>query len=143
MSMYQQFKTDPAVEKEGIWLDYGDFRVRVARAGGANRKWQKTLERLSRPYRRAIATNTIAPETAENIMREAYAEAVITDWNVKVNGEWVKGIENPEGEDLLDVTKENVLTVLQNLGTLYEDIQAQAQSWALFKADIREEAAGN
>ena len=32
MRMYEQFKTNPALEQTGIELDYGDFRITIARA---------------------------------------------------------------------------------------------------------------
>ena len=31
MSMYKQFSTDTNLEKAGIDLDYGDFKVKIAR----------------------------------------------------------------------------------------------------------------
>lgn len=143
MSMYQQFKTDPQVEKDGVWLDYGDFRIRIARAGGANKKFQKVTERLTRPYRRALATGTIDPDVAEGLLMQAYAEAVVREWEVFRHDEWVPGIEGPDG-DILEVTTENIVATFQALrSTLYEDVKEQATSWALFKADITEEAAGN
>jgi len=142
MSMYEQFKTNPDVEKEGVWLDYGDFRVRIGRAGGANKDFQKVAERLARPYRRAIATNSIPREKAEELLMATYAEAVVKGWEIKDGDGWTPGIEGPDG-DILDVNVENILATFQALPTLYEDVQTQAQSWALFKADIREASAGN
>ena len=38
-TMFDQFETDPVLESEGIWIDYGAFRVKIARAGGANKKY--------------------------------------------------------------------------------------------------------
>ena len=144
MSMYDQFKTDGEQEKEGIWLDYGDFQVRIARAGGANKKFQKTIESMARPYRRAIATESLPRERSDEIMMAAYAASVVRDWKVKTKADaWVQGIENPKGGKPLPFTVENVLATFKILPELYADVQEQASSWALFKAALRESASGN
>jgi hypothetical protein len=140
--MYDQFKTDEDMEKDGIWVDYGNFRVRVGYAGGANKKFAKEMEKLARPYRRAIATSNLPDETAEDIMRVAYARAIIKAWETKVDDEFESGIESPDGE-MLEFNVENVHDTLKALPKLYADLQEQANSWALFKASLRDEAAKN
>ena len=35
-SPYDIFKTDATTETEGLVLDYGDFQIRIARAGGSS-----------------------------------------------------------------------------------------------------------
>ena len=144
MSMYDHFKTDPELEKAGVWIDYSDeYRIRLARAGGANKAFQKQLERASRKYRRLLATDNMPPETVKKLMRETFAKTVVLDWETKVGDEMVKGIENPEGGDLLPVNYDNILATFEILPDLFEDLQSQAQSIANFRAAIREEAAGN
>ena len=149
MSMYKNFKTSADLESKGIELDYGEFIVTIARAGGANNKFKRVTERMTKPYRRAMATNTMDNEVAENLMREIYAEAVILDWQTKT-GEtkeggrtFEKGIEPPTGDKLLPVTKENIVLTLKNLPDLFQDIQSQAQTVALFRQNIVEDDAGN
>ena len=142
--MHEQFATDSEREKTGVWLDYGDFMVKIARAGGSNKMYQKKLDRLTRQYRRAIATETLDPEVAEDLLRRAYASAVILYWKTKVDGEFQQGISDKDPEKpLLPVTKENVLATLRELHDLFLDIQSQAQSMALFRTALRDEASGN
>lgn len=144
MSMYDKFKTDAVIEKDGLWLDYGDFMIRVARSGGANKSFQKAIEKMARPYRRAIATESMPAEKADEIMMAAYANAVVKDWKVRDEDDnWTHGIEDPEGGDLLAVNPANVLATFKLLPELYADVQEQASSWALFKASLREDASGN
>jgi hypothetical protein len=81
-------------------------------------------------------------ERAEDILRETYAEAVILNWEVLQDGQWVQGIEGPNG-DLLPFTKANVVQALAALGDLFNDIREQATSHALFRAEVREAEAGN
>lgn len=148
MSMYENFRTDTDSEKNGIVIDYGDFRVTIARAGGANKKYQRTLELLTRPYQRAINTGSLDEDIAREILYKTYARTIIRDWEVPdgtdENGtlKWKQGIEGPNG-DLLPVNEDNVVLTFKQLPDLFNDLQSQAQSAALFKASLREEALGN
>ena len=36
MSLYDTYETDPKVEQEGVWHTFEGFKIRIARAGGAN-----------------------------------------------------------------------------------------------------------
>lgn len=141
--MYEAFKSDSDLERKGVVINYGKFRVTIARAGGSNKAYQKELERRTRPYMRALRNGIMDDEVAEQLMKEVYSSHIVLDWEVlQEDGSWVSGIEGPDGE-LLPVTKENILLTFNNLDDLYEDIKAQANRAALFRASLREEAAKN
>lgn len=142
MGMYEDFKTDAAMERDGIVLDYGEFRVTVARAGGANKQYLKLLEFKTRPHQRAIQAGLLDNERSMSILREAYAETVVRNWELRRGGQWVQGIDGPDGTDL-PFTKENVLSTFHNLPDLFQDIMEQAGRGALYRAALREQAAGN
>ena len=112
--LYGQFKTDEQLEKNGVEVDYGDFKITLARAGGANKKFAKLLEAKTKPFKRAIQTETIDPERALDILREVYSEAVILKWETKVDGKWKAGIESPDGE-LLPSKPENIYNTIKAL----------------------------
>ena len=147
-SMYKQFKTDNEVENSGVWLKYGDFRIKVARAGRGNKQFVKTVERETRPFRRAIQNEALTPEQDVKIMQEVFVDSVVLNWEVKVgedeNGEpiWEQGIESPEG-DTLPYNRANVLKTFKNLPDLFLDIQEMASKMSLFRSDILEEEAKN
>lgn len=143
MQMYDQFQTDGDAERTGIWLDYGTYQIRIARAGGSNKKFAKRLDALTQPYRRAIATETMDPDLIRRIMCEAYADAVVLDWKVKVGDEWQSGIEQPDSYELLPVTKPNIMDTFTNLPELFEDVQEQARMMKLFRTELRKDAAEN
>lgn len=142
MSIYEQFKTSPELEQKGILIDYGTFRVRVARAGGSNKRFLKLLEAKIKPYRRALATETMDNDRGMELLREVYAEAVVISWETKVGDEFKSGIEAPDGK-LLPFSKENVLLTFNNLPDLFNDIKEQADKAALFREKIREEEGKN
>lgn len=139
MSLYNTFATDKALEQDGIVLDYGTnsknqpVQIRIARAGGSNVRFAKVLEQKMRPYKRAIANETMDNKVVERLLVEAYADAVILDWT---------GVEDREG-NALDFTRDNVVKVLTDLPDLFIDIQQQSQKAALFRAELREAEAGN
>lgn len=147
MGLRKLFKTDERLESGGVWLDYGETRIKIARAGGANKKFAKVLDKKTKPYRRAIATGTMPNDKADDILCETYAESVVLDWQTKVSGEWKPGIDPEDAGlqagDLLPVISDNVLLALKALPELYRDIQGQAQQIALFRAELDEAAAGN
>jgi len=141
--MYTNFKSDPEAEAKGIIHDFGDFRVTLARSGGANKKYQKTLQKRTAPYERAMATGTMDDDVAEKIMQETFCDAVVMNWELKQeDGSWVQGIEGPGG-DTLPFNKENLLLTFKNLPDLYDDLRAQAGKSSLYRASLREEAAKN
>lgn len=138
-SLYNQFKTDPELEKAGLWLEYGpnskkqEQRIRIARAGGANTQFQKRMEALTKPYRRQIQTEIIGNDVVQRLMRQAYAETVVLGW---------ENIEGPNGEDI-PFSVENCVQLFTDLPDLFTDVQEQAQKAVLFRAEVREADAGN
>lgn len=142
MSMYDKFKTDESREVNGIVLDYGDFRIRIARAGGQNKRYAKVLEAKSRPYQRAIQTETINFEIQMGILRQVYAEAVVLKWETLVGETWKDGIEAEDGS-LLPVNVDNIVKTFEALPDLFADIRAQADRVALFRAELVKEQAKN
>ena len=147
-SMYEQFETDADTEKKGVWLDYINFRVRIARAGGSNKKYQLALDRITKQYRRAIATDNMDPDMAEDLVRKVFAQTVVLDWETKTGEEdgkpvYTQGIERKGSDELLPFNRENVLETMRLLPELSDDLQAQARSSALFRSALRDDLAGN
>lgn len=139
MNLYNTFETDKQLEKDGVVLEYGfnskkqPIQIRIARAGGSNTRFAKIIEQKLRPYKRAIANDTMDNKVAEKLLIEAYAEAVVLEWS---------GVEDREG-NALEFTKENVVKVFTDLPDLFLDVQAQSQKSALFRASLREAEQGN
>lgn len=142
MSMYGQFQTDTSLETQGLIIDYGSFRVTIARAGGANKRFSKTLESKTKPFKRAIQTDTMDNERGLEILREVYAEAIVLNWETKKDNTFVQGIEAQDGS-LLPFSKENVVATFKNLPDLFTDIQQQAEKSALFRKLLQEQDSKN
>lgn len=133
MSAYKDFRTNKGMEKDGIWLDYGDYKILIARAGGANKAFDRCLENKAKPYRRALQNGVLSTDRQEELMLDVYVETVILGW---------EGVTNDQDQPL-EFNKENLRMVLKDLPDLWRDILLQAQQAALFREDIKEAEAGN
>lgn len=133
MNIYDMFRTDAGLEKSGVWLDYGPFRILVARAGGSNIAFQRILAAKLKPYRRQIEMGTMDEGQAKRLLAETYAESVVLDW---------EGVTDETGTPL-EFSKDNVVKILIDLPDLFRDIQDQAGSLAVFRAQGVQEVAKN
>ena len=145
MSMRKLFTTNKDLEVKGVEVDYGDFRVTLARAGGANKKFARILESKTKPFRRAIQTETMDNDRAQEILKEVYAEAIVLRWEVKLpDCKWKVGIEDLEDETkIVPFNSTNVMVAFMELDDLFLDIQAMANKVSLFRETVLEEDAKN
>jgi len=147
MGAYDSFAVNTDLEQKGVVIDYEKFRVTIARAGGSNKRYQKALEKVSRPFQRAMQTETMSNPKAEDLLKQAYATEVVLNWEVPApGGKWKKGIADPDGgTKVLPFTAENVLKILRDdrLGDLWLDLKSQAGKGAIFRASLAEAQAGN
>lgn len=142
MGMYDIFETDEDLETTGIWLDYGDFRLKVASAGQGNKKYVRYAEKALKPIRRAMQAGAVSNERSLAIMSDIFAKTIVLDWQVKVNDAWKSGIEGRDG-DILPFNYDNVIATFSALPNLFMDIQEQAQSIANFRKAELEDDSGN
>lgn len=139
MSLYKSFGTDTSLEKTGILLEYGNnskgkpIAIRIARAGGANKRYENVLDVRLKPYRRQLQTETMPKDLQEKLLMEVYAETVVLGW---------ENVEDESGNEL-EFTKENVIKVFTDLPDLYEDIKTQSIRAALFRQGVLEEDSKN
>lgn len=139
MSLYKQFKTDSKIESQGVILDYGlnskgdHIRIKVARAGGSNIRFAKTMAAKVKPYRRQIQNDTLDVSVMQDILKEVYAEAVVIGW---------EGVEDEDGKSMA-YSPAAAVKLFTDLPDLFADIQEQAQQVALYRKVEREADAKN
>ena len=142
--MYEQYDVDKEVEKKGIWYQPSDkFRVLLARAGGANQKYNALVEKLIKPHRRAIRNDKADTEVITSLIKQAFSKTVVLGWQIKnIDGDFVDGIADPDDPlNVLPVTAENILKVLDRFDDLYLDIKDMAESTSAFlKEDLEEDS---
>lgn len=149
MSLRKHFKTSNKLETEGIWLELGTTRIRVARAGGTNQKYNAAMERVSKEHKRAIANELLTSQQSLTILREAYIETVIKAWQTNVAPEgsieedWQDGIEADDGGELLPFTPDNVRATLIELPDLFMEIKEAAEKLHYFQQSRLDAAVKN
>lgn len=134
------FETDEALEQAGVKVDYGAFYFQVARAGGANTRYRDLMRQRLAPHKRAMATETMSDDLANNIMRDVFAETIVLGWGSTKHGD---GKMLARDGAAIDFTTENVKALFKQLPELAADVMAQAQSMTLFRANIAEIDAKN
>lgn len=159
MGLYASMKTSPKLETEGIWLDLGHTRIKLARAGGKNTKFVAEAEKIARKHKRAL--EHMNEEQGRKLFSQLFAEKVVLDWLTKVeNGSldedgmpagslegykgdtYERGISGPDGE-LLEFNVENVLQTFNDLPDLLRIIKETAEDASLFRQEIIKEIEGN
>jgi len=136
MGMYDTFETDQALEANGVWLDYGDFRVLLASAGQGNKNYVRYAEKKLKPIRRALESGALSNERSQALMADIYAKTIILSWET-MQGEGDKaemksGIEAKDGT-IIPFNENNVERILLDLPRLFTDLQEQAASLANFR----------
>lgn len=133
MGIYEKFSSDTELEKRGIVLDFGNGEwVRIARMGGGNKKFVQLFESLMKPYRRAFELGTMDDDKAAEIMHEAFAKAIVLEWNI--TGKDGKPIE---------FNVENCKQLFEELPEFFATIKAEAENRANFNRKAQEEESGN
>lgn len=161
MGMYEHHKTDAELERKGVWVDYGGFRVRIAKAGGANRAYLQKVELETKPIRRSMAAGTLSEDRARPIMINVFVDTIIMGWQVfesfndnpdaekkatkaqiAEGGIWKDGIEQPDGS-LGEFTNANVTAALNALPAVFNLIKQDAMADDIYLESVREDEAKN
>ena len=160
MSLKAQFKTSESLEKKGIIIEFGpdtgDTRVTIARAGGANQKYNAAVEKASRSFRRDLSgqMDPSMTKAANKVFKKIFAELVVLNWEVNMGTDekpdWKVGIlpedagvRNCKKCELLEVNVDNVLKVFNYLPSVYNALVSDASSDRLFKENVKQAEAGN
>jgi hypothetical protein len=141
VDIYKMFGTDKELETDGIVLNYSDvFWLKVARAGGSNERYKQALTEVTKPYRRAIQTETLLPHMGEKLMRETAAKGLVLAWGSAKFGDGKMPASTGEA---MDFTVENVIRFFEDLPDVFLDVQEQAGKAGLFRQAVLEADAKN
>lgn len=133
-SIYDQWGTDEKVEQEGVLLDYGEAgSIRVRRAGGSNKAYQKRLEKFARKYRRQIELGVLSEEVANRELVQIFADTVV------LGGEVI----GKDGKKISLSNRQNVVKLFTELPDLFRDVRDQTGSIEAFRVLEREDDAKN
>lgn len=158
-TLYGSLKTSAKLESEGVWLDLGHSRIRLARAGGANQKFNAAAERIARDHKRTIQLDLMSTEKGRELVRDLYTQTVIVDWltaddegTLDDDGDeapadytgqkYTRGLSMADGE-IGECNIANVTTVLTDLPDLLLIIKDTAESLTFYRRALIENITGN
>lgn len=140
MGLYKSFESNPELEREGVWYDYGDFRIKIRFAGGVNKAYTGLLDITLKPFRRLIDQGVFPEERTKALLRQVYSKSIVSDWHTAQKNEkgevvvddkgetvWLAGLENRDGE-IVACTPDSVLETLNALPNLFFEIMNVANS---------------
>jgi len=129
------FKTDASLEEEGIWLDYGDFRIRIRRAGPNNKRFKTTFDKAMKPHRAAMANDRMNEKVAMRVTQEVWAETIVMGWDSQLGD----GVMPYQGKPY-QFSVDNVKQLFADLPDLFIDIRDQSTKMSLFLEDVETDA---
>lgn len=143
-------------EVDGVWaeiLSVPTWKLKLARAGGRNTKYEALLTKAMKPNARRLNNTALPMSEMRELQIPIYAAILVKDWQTQVDGEWVTGIQpfemTPAGPqasataELWPVTKENVEKVFRALPDYFQEVVAFCERAESFKSDMLEIIAGN
>lgn len=153
-ALFSNFATDKNTERDGVLINYGDVRIKVARAGGANRKFAKTFQNDTKPYERQMKANTLSDGDSDRLMAGIYAKSVILGWETNFGTDekpdWRPTFTIPaskkhgrDADEVLDFNEANVVRALLLLPELFADLREQATLVSNFREEDEEADAKN
>jgi len=133
-TIYDLYATDKALESEGFWHSVTNkIRFKLARAGGSNMNFAKTLEKKTRPHRRSSDPNfeDMDIELANNLLIEAFAETVVLDW---------QGITDTKGKKV-PYSVSACIKLMKDLPDLFTELREAAARQSNFRvSEIKDDA---
>jgi len=147
MSLRKTFKTNKTAEVEGVEIPVGmnehnnrPIFITISRMSRANKRYTKALEEATRPHTAAINNETLDNDIGSKLLQEVFADTVLLGWRNLPKSE-LTGDDNDT--DDLPYSRENALTLFDELPDLYDDWEKRAKSSAAFRDREREQSAGN
>lgn len=147
MGLRKNFKTDAALENEGveIQVDMNEHNKKpimivVSRMGKTNKRYAKQLEEVTRPHQTAIANETLDNDLGAQLLREVFVDTVLLGWSNLPKSELT---DDPKDTADLPFTRENALALFAEMPDLYDDWEARAKKASNFREAARKVNAKN
>jgi len=137
MGLFEAHGSDKELQANGKWVDYGDYKILIAWAGSANPRFEDTMEKHTRPFRKYLeSSNMVMPKDMkkklEAAFRAAYAHSVVLDWE----GVQRDGIPIP-------YSAKACKDIFDELPSFFKEIQEYATSLENYQAEVLEDDAKN
>jgi hypothetical protein len=133
---YAAFDMDADKERNGVYSEFGAFRIKIARAGGKNIPYSGIRETLTKQHRRAIQTETLPQHIQDALNSELAAKALVKAWDVDENygltdevsgaalpAKWVTGkMHDPETGEIVEASTDLYVKTFIKFNDLYGQV---------------------
>lgn len=147
VSLRKALKTSPTLETSGIWLERGNTRVLLRRAGGANTAFNAAMTKIATEHGRALKHNLLSDDKANTLLYETFAEHVVVAWETNVGTDtepnWQPGIETETEGELAPVTLENVVAYWRDVPDWFLECKETAENLQYFRQALVESVVKN
>ena len=141
-SPYEMFSTDKEMEKDGVWMKFPGFELKVARFSDSNPSLMAAHRRRLKKHG-ISADEEVDFETDREIGNEIIAEAILTGWrSTDEKGNTVDTIPGSDGKPMVCNFKTK-MQLLTDLPELKARIVRFARDHANYQVKVLEEAVGN
>lgn len=148
MSLSSAFKTDAKKEVDGITVEFPNAvnedgtvpAFIVGRTSKTNKQYQAALTKAAAPYQRQLQLKVDVSAQLEKAFLDVYCATILRGWS---NVPMADVTGNPEDKGYADFSKQNALALLGRLPDVYDYLQEQSNTAALFLEETREESAKN
>ncbi len=141
MNPFDHFETQEDLEVNGKWANFGSYKVLIARTGGKNTSYSKTLNDELKKLGKATA-DMLTGEELEELLFISFVKACIKDHQIKQEDDsWKSGIYIKEDNKVKVVSfnSKNMALCFKQLPDYYEQVEKIAKNFATFKAEVEEE----
>lgn len=122
---FELFETDQEKQDSGIFVDYGDYRLKGRCASNENRAYHTKRMKFLRKYKMQTILDEVMNPKQRHELAEIYFDTVMLGWE----GE----ITNREGKEL-EYNKENFVWLMMQLPKQFSDLRNTLGDWTNFRA---------
>lgn len=136
-SIYTLAKTDADSEENGKWFDDifeegSGISLKLRRMN--SQFYGKVLNSIMQENRKLMVKGKFPKDVDARLLIESLAEGIIVDW---------KGILVEDGGEEIPYTKDAAIKLMTDIPDLKNIVRNLSQSMAAFRAETKEEIAGN
>lgn len=137
MSLTKLFKTDETAERKGAKFELpanedGSIPAfYIARMSASNVKWNKTLEAVTKPHKRALQLGIMPEAESRALMVEAFVKALLTGWDNILQSDVTGEVTDSYADGTAvyaPYTQDNAMALLVRLPELYNALNGFAQT---------------
>ena len=145
-SVRAAMSTSAKLESEGTFLEMGNTRVRLARAGGTNHAFNAAIQAAHKKWGRAIELDVLPDERSRELLYDIYARHVVKSWETDTAPEgsepdWREGIEGPQGVE--PATVENIVAFFTDVPDFFLECKKHAEGSQFYRQALLDEAVKN